>query len=110
VVVGMFLFLFLYIFYFFFFPKFFEFESETSLQKIGAGIGGVVFAYCTGLFAYYWYQLFKSVKGFFTFYCWKKIRKTKYKIACIDPKELVVDEFILIINFQFPYSEIPSIL
>jgi hypothetical protein len=34
VVVGMFLFLFLYIFYFFFFPVFFEFESETSLQKI----------------------------------------------------------------------------
>ena len=66
VVVGMFLFLFLYIFYFFFFPVFFEFESETSLQKIVVGIGGVVFAYYTGLFAYYWYQLFKSVKGFFT--------------------------------------------
>ena len=77
VVVGMFLFLFLYIFYFFFFPVFFEFESETSLQKIVVGIGGVVFAYYTGLFAYYWYQLFKSVKGFFTFILLEKNQKNK---------------------------------
>jgi hypothetical protein len=56
---------------------FFEFESETNLQKIGVGIGGVVFAYCTGLFAYYWYQLFISVKGFFMFILLEKNQKNK---------------------------------
>lgn len=64
VVVGMFLFLFLYIFYFFFLPMIFE--AETYVEKVSIGVGAVVFAYSSGLFAYYWYQLFKSVKGFFT--------------------------------------------
>lgn len=64
VVVGTFLFLFLYVFYFFFIPTFFE--LETLLQKVSIGLGVVVFAYFAGLFSYYWYQSFKSVKGFFT--------------------------------------------
>ena len=64
VVLGMFLFLIFYVCYFFFLPIIFE--AETYEQKVSIGLGAVVFAYCSGLFAYYWYQSFKSVKGFFT--------------------------------------------
>jgi hypothetical protein len=42
------------------------FEAETYVEKVSIGAGAVVFVYGSGLFAYYWYQLFKSVKGFFT--------------------------------------------
>jgi hypothetical protein len=94
VVVGMFLFLFLYVFYFIFFPKFFEFESETNLQKIGAGIGGVVFAYCTGLFAYYWYQLFKSVKGFFTLLSLNKNKRNELIALHTSCKEWLVKNLV----------------
>jgi hypothetical protein len=73
VVVGMFLFLFLYIFYFFFLPMIFE--AETYVEKVSIGVGAVVFAYSSGLFAYYWYQSFKSVKGFFTLFSLDKNEK-----------------------------------
>jgi hypothetical protein len=68
-------------------PVLFEFESETSLQKIGAGIGSVVFAYCTGLFAYYWYQLFKSVKGFFTLLSLNKNKRNELIALHTSSKE-----------------------
>ena len=58
VVLGMFL------GYLFFLPMIFE--AETYVEKVSIGAGAVVFVYGSGLFAYYWYQLFKSVKGFFT--------------------------------------------
>ncbi len=64
VVVGTFMFLFFYIGFFIFIPMIFK--LETCLQKISVGLSVVVFAYGTGLFSYYWYQLYKSIKGFFT--------------------------------------------
>lgn len=64
VVLGMFLFLISHVCYFFFLPIIFD--AETYVQKVSIALGAVVFAYYSGLFAYYWYQSFKSVKGFFT--------------------------------------------